>query len=255
MPLSSLMSQYGGLAGLAGVDLDRQDYSIASTVAMLRSRSFIEAFIKDEKLLPVLYADLWDESTSRWIDPPDEAPTLQDGYKKFTKKVFRVIEDKEDKLFTIRVDWSDRVVAAKWANMLVDRINSVARQRAIRDTERSVEYLEEEIKNARTVQLQQSIYSLLQSQLNKRMLANTRPDFAFSVIDPALVSDRDKYVWPNALLFAVIGFFVGTLLAMFACTLHSQWQWPRARGAAASPGQTELSARAGYGPCQLMPIR
>lgn len=229
-PLSSLVSQYGGLANLAGLDLGQKDNSIASTVAMLRSRSFIEQFIKDEKLLPILYADRWDASAARWIDPsPDEVPTLQDGYKQFSKKVFRVVEDKEDELFTIRVDWTDRVLAARWANMLVDRINNVARQRAIRNADRSVEYLEEEIKHAQTVQLQQSIYSLLQTQLNKRMLANTRPDFAFSVIDPALVSDRDKYVWPNKLLFLGIGFFAGTLLAMVACLFYSQWV--RLRGA------------------------
>jgi uncharacterized protein involved in exopolysaccharide biosynthesis len=229
--LRSLLGQAGGslaaIAGLAGGELARGPNSTPAVVAMLKSRLFIDAFIDERNLLPVLFQKRWDPVQKRWrVKPGQSPPTIQDGYGMFVKNVMHVLEDKEKGLITINIEWTDPEVASDWANNLVLRLNEQARRRAILNADRSVEYLDKELEHTQTVEIRNSIYTLLEQQINNRMMANTRPDFAFTVIDPAQTPERNKFVRPIPLLMAAIGFFVGALLAIAAVMLV-----PRARSA------------------------
>ena len=229
-PLRSLIGQYGGLASLAGVDLSKGGSSTAATVAVLKSRSFIEKYIADRNLLPVLFWRSWNASAGSWkVKSGQQPPSLQDGYGVFIKSVMHVEEDKDKDLITISIEWRDPQLAAQWANDLVRRLNEAARARAIADAERSIEYLGKELEHTQAVEIRESIYSLLQMQINNRMLANTRPDFAFSVLDPAQAPERNKYVRPIPLLLAAIGFFAGTAVGMLAALLAPRLAQSRRR--------------------------
>jgi len=226
-PMRSVMARYGALAGLAGLDLGEEQTATEAAIATLSSRSFIEDFIAERKLLPVLFADQWDAQRSEWKSrDEDDQPALQDGYLEFRDHILSVLEDDESGLVRVRVEWRDPVQAAEWANALVSRMNEAARQRAIRLANRSVEFLQRELQHTQTVEIRQSIYTLLQTQINNRMVANTRPDYAFNVIDPAKPSRPNKYVRPVRLLLVIIGFFSGVLLATAALL-----SWPYLRAA------------------------
>lgn len=74
--LAALAGQFGGLASLAGVNLDSGG-SKEKAVAILLSRSFTQEFIRDEGLMPVLYSDLWDPDSQSWsVESDEEIPTL-----------------------------------------------------------------------------------------------------------------------------------------------------------------------------------
>ncbi|MEJ0037614.1 MAG: Wzz/FepE/Etk N-terminal domain-containing protein [Gammaproteobacteria bacterium] len=219
-PIKSLLGQYSGIAGLAGIQVGGEESATAGTIALLRSRIFIEQFIEEQKLLPVLFAKQWDAGQSKWrLKEGARPPTPQDGYGYFMKRVLFVVEDKQNSLVTVRVEWRDPVLAAEWANLLVARINETARDRAIRNSERAVDFLGKELEHTQTLEIRQSIYSLLQSQVNKKMMANTRPDFAFSVIDPAQAPDLNRYSQPVPVLLGVLGFFAGGALGLITALL------------------------------------
>ena len=63
--LGSLASQFGGIASLAGLSLPTNSKEWES-VAVLESESLTETFIKDNNLLPVLFADKWDAGANHW---------------------------------------------------------------------------------------------------------------------------------------------------------------------------------------------
>lgn len=219
-PLKALTGQYSSLAALAGINLDNSGNTTAITIATLKSRVFLEQFIADHKLLPVLFASRWDASRADWRrDGKTVVPTLQDGYGTFNKKVLRVVDDKERELILVRVEWTDPAIAADWANGLVAAVNGVIRGRALETADRSIEYLNKELERTQAVEIRQSIFSSLQSQVNRRMLANTRPDFALTVLDPAQAPQVNGYVSPVPLLWAAIGLFVGLLLALMVLLL------------------------------------
>ena len=219
--LSSLGSAVGGLgalASVAGLSLPGGDNPAEVAVVLLASRGFLEEFIQENDLLPRLFADEWDPQLKRWRrDGNKAAPTLQDGYLLMSRSMLRASIDKRSGAVSVRIRWRDSAEAAAWANLLVERVNRVTREAAIREAETSIRFLETELKQSQSVEIRQSIASLLEGQMNKRMLATTRPDYSLKVLDQARPSDSRRFVSPNRLILAgagmLIGAFLGALLA------------------------------------------
>jgi uncharacterized protein involved in exopolysaccharide biosynthesis len=220
--LKGMLGQLGGLTNMAGLDTgSASDNMEAVSVATLKARSFLEGFIKDNNLLPILFDDRWDSARHDWI-AGKKPPVLQDGYAKFIKGILSVIEDKPNGLVNVRIEWKDRLLAAEWCNKLVARLNEVARSREIDSSNRTIQYLTRELDNADSVAVRQTVYTLLESQVNRRAIATTRPDFAFSIIDPALPSEPNRYVRPIRMLIAGAGLFAGGLLAIFVALFRAR---------------------------------
>ena len=78
----------------------------------------------------------------------------------------------------------------------------------------SLQFLYEQLKTAESIGLQQAINSLIQTQLNQKMFANSRPDYAFTVIDPAEAPDLRHYSWPQPIPLVAAGMFLGGCLAL-----------------------------------------
>jgi uncharacterized protein involved in exopolysaccharide biosynthesis len=201
----------GGLASLAGIDFGGETKS-AEPLAVLKSREFAEAFIKDLDLLPVFFYRKWDASAKRWKSSDiDEQPDIRDGIKYFEKTILTVKEDKKTGLITLSVDWTDPATAAAWADLLVERANDRMRQRAIADADGSLRYLKQELAAATVVALQQSIARVLEFDLQKLALANADKEYTFRVIDHAQVPRRKWVDHPHRVLIVLGAFLLGVL--------------------------------------------
>jgi uncharacterized protein involved in exopolysaccharide biosynthesis len=205
----SLRSQFGGIAALAGIDLSSGGDRKAEFFATLASTGYAREFIKSENLLPVLFAEQWDETARRWRDP-SSAPTLEAGVKRFTEEVRTVTEDRRTSLVTVTIEWYSRELAAQWANRMVELVNERLRADAAATAARSLEYLNKEIETTAVVELRQSIYRLIESQINTAMIAKVQREFAFRFIDRAV--PPEIRVFPRRSLFAVVGALGGFLL-------------------------------------------
>jgi hypothetical protein len=221
--MHALGDQLSGLASFAGLDVSSTDRERGATIAMLHSHLFVEQFLAAQNVLPYLFPDRWDARAGRW-KPGVVQPTLQDGAELFIKRILTVNEDHKTGIVTLRIQWSKRDLLSGWANTMVAMANAANRERAIRDATQSIDYLQKEAAGADTVELKQSIYSLLESQMNKRMLAVTRPEFSFRVIDPAQEPRLRDYVSPIRPLFAAGG---GLLALIIGCIAGIALQKPR----------------------------
>ncbi len=211
--LAALAGQLGGLASLAGVDLGGSGGRKEEALAILRSRAFTERFIREGNLLPVLFADKWDAANGRWrVDGPDGVPTLGDAWRFFDEKVRTIKEDRKTGLVTLAIEWTDPKVAAEWANELVRRANDTIRARDIEEAERSIRYLDEQLERTNVIELQQALYRLKEAQIKKIMLAKTRDEYAFRVLDPAVPPMR--YSKPNRPLIVATALFIGLVLGV-----------------------------------------
>lgn len=209
------LSQFAGLASIAGITIPASGSGEA--VATLRSRDFAAEFINERQLMPVLFADQWDQQRATWRESdPAKVPRLGDGVKYFRERVLGVSEDKQTGLVNLAVRWKDPVLAADWANDLVWRVNARLRQMAVRDSERNIEFLRGQLVDNSIVALQQSVGRLLESELQKLMLAKGHEEFAFKVIDPAtvpLVKYRPQRILIT-LLSALVGGFIAVTIAL-----------------------------------------
>lgn len=210
--LAGVLGGLAGIAGLAGIKVGGGD--TAESIAVLRSRELTGAFIAEQNLMPLFYPDDWNNEAGQWKSADREDwPDLRQGVRYFDEELRDVSEDRATGLVTLSVEWTDAELAARWANMLVQRVNTTMRQRALADAERNVAYLQRELAGTTVVTLQQSIGHLLETEMQKVMLARGNEEFAFRVIDRA--EPPKLRSWPRRALIVVLSIILGGILAVF----------------------------------------
>jgi uncharacterized protein involved in exopolysaccharide biosynthesis len=213
---SGMLGDLGGLATLAGVGTPNKDPLTDEAVGILASRHFIQGFLTDEKLLPVLYYTKWDAGRNEWKVPLKRQPTMGRAFKFFVKKIMTITTDRKSGLITIMIEWRDREAAARWANELIKRLNQEMSARAKVNADRYVAYLENARENSRLVETRDAINKLILEQIKQSMVATVSDQYAFRVVDPAIPADWNDPVRPNKPLFAAAGTVAGILLSCLA---------------------------------------
>lgn len=214
---SSLMSQLGGIAGVAGLSLPAGDDSSRNAQAVLQSRHLVEEFISRYQL---------QQEFSRHAHRP---LTLWLVVRQFRENVLVIRDDARKGTTTITVDWTDPAVAARWANGFVALANELIRVRALNDSTRNIEYLNDQIAKTRVVEIQRVMYSLIESETKTLMLANGRAEYAFTVVDPAVapevrVSPKRTVI---ILIGVVLGLVIGSVIALTHHKLRRRLDVPR----------------------------
>ena len=226
--LNSALGQLGGLAALAGINIGGSHSQAEESLAVLRSREFTEAFIREHDLMPELFHRKWDERRRTWRDA-DDAPTPAEAWKFFDRKVRRISQDKKTGLITLQIEWRDPVKAATWANALVERLNAEIRARAIVRTNASVGYLQKELESTVALDTRAAINRLMEAQINQRMFANVTKEYALRAVDRALPPDRKDRVRPRKAMMLVGGMLLGLLMGAAFAYLTARWSAPRMR--------------------------
>ncbi len=212
---AGLAGRLGGMAALAGIDLQSADVNMDVAIATFSSRSFLMKFIEEQNLWSYLYPDAWDEVRNEWGVPPAERPTLADAYAVLSDSL-RVTRDRQTGLVTVTLRSTDRNRAAEWLQLLISKLNLTMRQQAEQEARKSLHFLNEEAQKTAPIEIQQSIYRMVEMQINKAMLSNVREDYAFRIIDPPVVPDEDKYVSPSKVMIAFLATLLGLLLGIAA---------------------------------------
>lgn len=213
----SIPADLGGLAGLVGINLGSSADQMQA-VPILRSRVFIEEFVSEKDLLPVLFADKWDVANERWLaDDPEDWPDIRDGVKFFTEEIRSVTEDTITGLITLGIEWIDPELAADWVDELVDRINERLRTRDLANSERRLEYLNGQLEKASLVELRQAISRLIENEIQTIMLAQAEMEYAFKVIDPARVPN--ERIAPRRTVIVILATLLGGMIGVFVAWL------------------------------------
>lgn len=217
--------QLGGLEGLAGISLGGGNSNTAVALATLTSRSFTDAFIKQENVMPVLFADKWDDGRKAWKDGVEE-PTTWDAYKLFDRDVRFVSKDVKSGLVTLAIEWHDPALAAQWANRLVARLNAERRAEAIREAETNIAYLKEQLAETSLVEMQQAIHQLIESKIKTIMVAKSLDEYAFKVIDHAVAPQ--EHIRPRRIPIVILGIALGLIASTFVVLIRARLTGDRA---------------------------
>jgi len=209
--LGAIAAQLGSLGDFTGLSMPGGgDRSV--TIATLRSRAVIEPFIEQRKLLPKIFASKWDEVVGAWKSAdPKRIPTTWHGYNEFTRKMFKVVEDRKTNLVLVSIEWSDPQEAQLWVTELIARTNDHLRTKAVQEGEKNLKYLYEQAGVIGQVELRQALYGLIEGELKKLMVAKGGEEFALKTIDAAVVPRKRTY--PQRAQVILLGFFGGLALA------------------------------------------
>jgi uncharacterized protein involved in exopolysaccharide biosynthesis len=230
------LSGLSGLADLAGVNLSG-GASVDQSIALMTSRQFTDQFILDERVREALYPELWDPSKNTWRSrkshasivswiqerlgtaPPDVI-SINDGGPSLWKTEKRfgglrsITLDKKTSLITLTIDWRDPAIAAKWANDMVSRLNLHARDRAIAEANRSLEYLNGELSKTHVLEMEQTIYKLIEREMRTNVSAHVHDEYAFRVLDPA-VPPEERAFPKRVLITLAVMFSTGFATALW----------------------------------------
>jgi uncharacterized protein involved in exopolysaccharide biosynthesis len=215
MRLSPILS---GIASLGGISVDGSGEAIA--LATLQSRSLVGELIDDLNLLPTLFASEWDESNGKWKDEDaSNWPDTRMGTRLFLDVVLDIEENVATGLVTLAVEWRDPEAAAMWATELVERTNERLRSRDLEGSSARLEFLNEELESISLVEVRQAISRLIEGELQRVMVAQAEQDYAFKVIDPAIVPREP--VSPRKAMIVGVAIILGFLLGSFAVVASS----------------------------------
>ena len=230
--LGALAGQFGGLASLAGVNLDGGGGVDKTQMALqvLKSRQFTSEFIQKHNILPDLMAvkswdvqgntisyneELYNPNTKIWLRevkaPRKAEPSMQEAYKVFSK-VISAEPDKESGMITLSVEHISPYIAQQWVNWLVQDINQTMKERDVVEANKSTEFLAQQIEQTKVADIRTVLYKLVEEQTKTIMFANVRDEYAFKTIDPALVPE-EKFK-PKRALICVLGVLLGGIFSV-----------------------------------------
>jgi uncharacterized protein involved in exopolysaccharide biosynthesis len=213
--LGGVMSQLGGLASLAGLQAAPSDPT-AERMAILTSRAFTTELVRDNHLMPELFADQWDAARGAWKVDEDKVPSDWDAFRKF-KGIRQVNMDTKTGLVTLSIDWTDPEVAARWVRLHVAGVNRRVQADAVREAERSIAYLMEQVAKTSNVELRATLFNLVEAQTKKAMLARARDDYAFRVVDPPVAPDKPDH--PRRRVIVSLALVGSAVVAVFGALL------------------------------------
>jgi len=229
--LSGLVGQFGGLASLAGVNLkDKGIAKIEIAVETLKSRKFLTKVIRDHEILVPLFAgERWDskleklildekiynEKTKTWVRKVNgnksAKPSDQEAFKRF-KAIFSVRETNKSGFYKVYIDYISPVMAKNWVDWILNDLNETMRSQDIKESKANIQFLQTQLRKTDVSNIQNVFFTLIEKNLQKVMLANSKKEYVFRTIDPAIQAEY-KHA-PNRLLIVLLGFLAGMMISL-----------------------------------------
>ena len=239
--LSSALSQFGGLASLAGIDIGgSQDSDTRIAIEVMQSRSFIEQFIKQSGILIEIMAakgwdsdnkrlildrDIYDINTRQWMRSAprgrEVTPSLWEAYKVFSESLLQVSEDKKTGLVTMSIEYYSPYMAKQWVENYILATNLYLQQRKLKRIEKNIVYLEEQIATTSVAEMREIFFTLIEEQIKSKMLVEASPDYAFTAVGEVMLPEEKSQ--PKRALIVILGALLGLMLSI--CLVLFRYYW------------------------------
>ena len=225
--MSSLMSQYGGLASMAGINIPSGSKDkLYKAIAVLNSKSFFNQINKKHSIDIDLYAmrsfdilknqpeykkNIYDINSKKWIrkvkPPMEPKPSDLELHKHFLKKIFSLSKDPETDFLSISIRHPSPEFAQALLNIVLNELNQVIKNKDLAESDLALEYLNKELTKTNISEVRKSINQLIEVQLKTNMMASIQEDYVFEVIDPPFKPEIKSS--PNRILLTFLGMFIG----------------------------------------------
>lgn len=236
--LASMGGELGGLASIAGINLGSSgSNNVKLAIEILKSRKFMSDIIKNHNLLPILLA------SESWTGKPDAfafnfnteiydgsewnaeflskngPPSIPDAYKKVMESM-NITEDFDSGLIEISFKHVNPYFARFFLETISSEINSTMRKRDLQEAIESKEYLNKQLKTTVYENSRSLLFQMLEESEQKRMLAQIREEYIFSIVDPA--SLPHKKFEPKRSLIVLVFFLLSLILSIIFVILKRQ---------------------------------
>ena len=187
-------------------------------MAVLRSNAFVSNFLRQTGALPLVQED------SRGIVARILGTRLveQRAINNFRARLMRVEEDRRAGTTKLTIRSHDREAAARWANGMIESLNTSQRNLAIDESTSRIGYLDQQLKRATSVEVQRALYGIMERELKTIAIARTREAYVLRVIDPAVPALKRDTVAPNVLLALLTSAVTVSAFAVLASAVYKR---------------------------------
>ena len=237
--ISSAISNFSGLAGLAGISIPSggDEGNSSKAIQKINSLSFFENNILPNVYLPHLMAikswnyktntltfdeNIYDTKNNTWIRdfsyPQQQIPSAQESFEVF-KEHLSLSENRKSGFITLSIKHQSPFVAKQWIELVVNEVNAFYRQKDKSESEKAVSYLNQQISITSLAEIKQALAQLLQEETKKLTLIEANQYYVFDYIDPPAVMEK-KSEPKRALIFILAGILGGMLSLLFVLLRH-----------------------------------
>lgn len=180
---------------------------IERLIARMTSTSFMSLFMEENNVVEYIYSDFWDAEKNAWVDGFE--PSEIEAITFFRKNMIDVFVDQVTGLLRINISTESPVYSADLANKYWVRFNEYITESESVEMERRRSYLEEKLDGLSNLEMQRSIFRLIETQLASEALLFSRDNYPLEEIQVAIPPLNKAY--PNRKLWTVLA-FVGTVI-------------------------------------------
>ena len=196
---------------------------------IMRSRSFIEAFVEKNDMAVELSAvigwskqsnellinqEAYDSERNEWLTIGEGGviarPSNWDLFKSFAGMT-TISADNNTGLISVSIEYYSPQIAKEWVDMYVAAINDYMQKRQVERVQNNIEYLEAQIAKTSISQMQEVFYTIIEEQIKTKMLAEASPDYVFVTVSPAMVPAEKST--PKRASICILGTILGGILA------------------------------------------
>jgi uncharacterized protein involved in exopolysaccharide biosynthesis len=223
------VNSLGSLAAVAGLGISSSSGSKADEgIEIIKSFDFFrELDAKIELSKDLLAATKWNEQTNKiiynkqvfdfekksWANSPpfnNSQKRLLTAYEEYLD-ILTISKDSQTGFIILSIEFISPFLAESWIKEIVTLINETAREKELERTEKSIEYLYEQISQSYLSEVKQSLSNLVENQTEKAMLAKASPEYFFRVLNEPYAPIRKS--WPPRLLIVILSSIMGFLAA------------------------------------------
>lgn len=222
-------SGLSSIAGAVGVSLGGGQTNQGDIIVKtIRSKTFLEHLLKFDGVLPSLVSaksfnsstaslsfneKIYSSVNNKWNR---SVPTVHEAYKAYTKQL-SVRQDQGDNFIYIEFNHISPIFAHDFVSLIIDQLNMILRNKSLIEANAALDFLETELTNTFLIELRNSISSLIQKQLEKKMLADVSKNFALKPIELPFI-EEEKFSPSRAVMlfwYLIGSFIIFCMIAFF----------------------------------------
>tara|TARA_A100001015_G_scaffold211639_1_gene237300 strand:+ start:928 stop:1860 length:933 start_codon:yes stop_codon:yes gene_type:complete len=229
--ISSSLSQYSGLANMAGIRLPSGSNSsdkASLIIETISSRIFFKSLIEKYVILPAMMASKgYDKKSQELIYDSSSFDQIKSVWLKkepsFTKShqvflgMLSLRQDPKTKFISIEIDHQSPFFAHFLLDTIIQEINITMRNQDLQETQLAIDYLSVQVGETQIQDLRKSFNALITAQLEKKMMADIKKEYALKIIDPPNIPEfKFKPQRSTIVIFSTLfGFFISIFIVFF----------------------------------------
>ena len=226
-----MFSQYSGVASMIGINLPASgDNKAMEAIEIIQSRKFVKHLLTFENILPSIMAsksydsrskellfdqNIYDSETKIWKRKPRKNSRIKPSYleaRKVYMSMMSISQDKMTGFISIHVEHISPVFAKEFLELIIREANVLIRNRDIEESSKALKYLKSELSKTSFVEIQESINSLIEVQLETQMLAQIHQDYILIEIEPPFIPEKKSK--PSRSVICILGTMLGGMLSV-----------------------------------------